>query len=210
MKIEINLKIILLIILFILLNRIDTYLIFIVFIVIHELSHMMCGMLLGFVPKTLRVNPLGVSIEFYNYNEFDKEKRNKRIITYLAGPIVNLILAVITYFLKIELSLKYKIIYTNLLLSIFNLIPILPLDGGKALKEILRKKYNDKVTTIFMLYNTKIILALFTIGYSIVILRMKNIAIVFLILYLWYLYFIEEKKGKLKIRIYEAIEREKQ
>lgn len=44
MKIEINLKIILLAILFFLLNKIDIYAIFIVFIFIHELSHMIIGM----------------------------------------------------------------------------------------------------------------------------------------------------------------------
>ena len=49
----------------------------------------------------------------------------------------------------IEDELKMKIVYTNLLLGIFNLIPIMPLDGGKILKEILVKKNGKNAITHF-------------------------------------------------------------
>ena len=209
MKIEINLKIILLMILLIILKKIDIYILFIIFILCHELAHMIVGMILGFKPKTLRLNPLGVSIEFYNYEENNKMNRWKRIFTYFAGPMSNFIFCIVFYFINIEPLIKTKIIYTNILIGIFNLIPILPLDGGKILKEILRIFYHSKVASIFMIHTTKIILIIITLGYSIAIFKMKNIVIFWLIIYLWYLYIIEEKKEKLLIRVYEIIEKNK-
>lgn len=208
MKIEINLKIILLLVLLAILNKIDIYILFIIFILCHELAHMIMGMLLGFKPKALRVNPLGVSIEFYNYDENNKINRWKRIFTYLSGPMINFIFSIIFCFIEMEFTLKTTIIYTNILIGLFNLIPILPLDGGKILKEILRMFYNPKVASIFMIYTTKIILIIITLAYSIAIFRIKNIVIFFLIVYLWYLYIIEERKERLTIRVYEVLEKQ--
>ena len=45
MKVEINLKIILLGILFFVLNQIDIYVMFIIFIIIHEIAHLIMGMI---------------------------------------------------------------------------------------------------------------------------------------------------------------------
>lgn len=206
LKIEINLKIILLMILIVILSKIEIYILFILFIMCHELSHMIIGMILGFKPKVLKLNPLGVSIEFYNYEENSRVNRWKRIVTYLAGPMINFILTILFYFIKIDILLKTKIIYTNILIGIFNLIPILPLDGGKILKEILRIFYNHKIASVFMIYITKTVLIILTLTYSIAIFQIKNITIFLLIIYLWYLYIIEEKKERLIIRVYETIE----
>lgn len=208
MKIEINLKIILLLILIVILNKIEIYMLFIIFILCHELSHMVMGIILGFKPKTLRLNPLGVSIEFYNYDENNKKNKWKRILTYLAGPLINLLIGMIFYFIDIEIEIKTKIIYTNLLIGIFNLLPILPLDGGKVLKEILKLIYNPKIASIFMINITKSILIIVSLIYSIVIFQMKNFMIFLLIVYLWYLYYVEEKKERLMVRVYEALEKQ--
>ena len=207
MKIEVNLNIILLVVLLIFLNKIDVYILFILFIMCHELAHMIMGMILGFKPKTLTLNPFGVSIEFYNYDENNKKNRWKRIVTYLAGPLSNFILSIIFYFISMDSILKTKVIYTNILIGIFNLIPILPLDGGKILREILRFFYNPKIASTFMIHTTKTILIIITFVYSIAIFKVKNIAIFLLIIYLWYLYIIEERKEKLIIRVYEAMEK---
>jgi len=59
MKIEINLKIILLAILFLLLNKIDTYVIFILFILIHELFHMIAGITARICSKNNKSKSIG-------------------------------------------------------------------------------------------------------------------------------------------------------
>lgn len=204
MKIEINLKIILLGILFFVLKQFDIYVIFVIFIMCHELAHLLVGLICGLKPKMISINPLGVSIQFYLYKDKCKWKK---ILTYLAGPILNLVCAIIFILFHINEEIKMKIVYTNFLLTIFNLIPMLPLDGGKIMKIILVKKVGNKEASIFMNKLTHVILVSITFLYSIAILKLKNFAIFLLILYLWYLKHIEDRKLKTMLLAYEIIEK---
>lgn len=204
MKVEINLKIILFAVLFFILKQLDVYIIFIIFITIHEMAHLLTGLAVGLRPKVFRINPLGVSVEFYMYQS---RESSKKIITYLAGPLINFVISIIFIFLSMNEVLKMKIVYTNLLLTIFNLIPIMPLDGGKILKEILVKILGNKNATIFMNQLTQVILVLFTLLYSVLILKIKNFAIFLLILYLWYLKYLEDRKIRTMMKAYEVIEK---
>lgn len=202
MRIEINLRIILLFILFFVLKELDIYVMFLVFIILHELAHLVVGMICGFKPKVLRINELSVSIEFYIYSH---KRSLKKIITYLAGPIFNFVIAIIFMSTSINNVLKMKIIYTNILLGLFNLIPIMPLDGGKILKEILMKFITIRESAVFMNTLTNIVLILLTLSYSIIILKVKNFAIFLLLIYLWYLKYLEDKKLKIFLRVYDAV-----
>ena len=91
-------------------------------------------------------------------------------------------------------EIQNYIIYTNLLLFVFNLLPIIPLDGGKIMIEILKIIYKENFKVQNILAVSKFFLFIFSFLYSIAIIKVKNIYIIFLILYLWYLYYIEEKK----------------
>lgn len=204
MKIEIDLKVILLFIVFIFTAQIEVYTICIIFILFHELAHIIMGYCLGMRITNLKLNVLGFSAEMYNYNS---RKSYIKIITYLAGPISNLICATIFYYLDLNQILKMNLIYTNLLLFAFNLLPILPLDGGKILKEILKYFYGNKKASIIMINLSKILLLILSFSYAIIILKLKNVAILFLIIYMWYLYIIEERKINTLRRVYEVIEK---
>lgn len=200
MKIEINLKIILVLILFLVLNNIDTYIIFLIFVLMHEIAHLTVGVLIGGRPKKMNLNPLGVSLEFYSYG-----KRNGiyKILFFLAGPLSNLIIALM--FIYIDKEHYSKIIYTNLAICFFNLIPILPLDGGKILKEILRLFVGIEASNKLTLAFSKTCLFIISFGYAIMIVEIKNIYLLILIAYLWYLYFIEEKKYNILKKAYKSI-----
>jgi len=204
MKIEIDLKVILLVVLFLFTSKIEIYGIFLLFIFLHELAHILVGLALGFRVSSLNMNIFGFSAELYSYKY---KKSYMKIITYLAGPIFNLICAVLFYFVNIDSELAVKLIYTNFLLCVFNLLPILPLDGGKILKEVLRDFLGNKDASIVMNFVTKAFLILLSAVYSVAILKIKNVAILFLIIYLWYLYSIEEKKLTTLKRVYEIIEK---
>lgn len=204
MKIEIDLKIILLLILFVLTAQIKLYSIFILFIILHELAHILMGYILGMKITNFRINILGVSAEMYNYNS---RKSYIKIITYFAGPIFNLLCAISFYCLNLNEQLKIDLVYTNIILFLFNLLPILPLDGGKILKEILRKIWGNKQANVIMICISKILLVISSFVYSIIILKIKNLAILFLIIYMWYLYSIEARKVNTLKRMYEIIEK---
>ena len=95
MKIEINLKIILVLILFFIIQNVNTYVIFLIFIVIHEVSHLLIGICIGGKPRKLTISPFGASLEFYSYG---KSKPYHKIMFFLAGPLINLVIALFFFY----------------------------------------------------------------------------------------------------------------
>ena len=142
---------------------------------------------------------LGFSAQMYSYGI---KKTLNKIFTYLAGPICNFGLALIFYLL----NFKMELVQINLILGILNLLPIMPLDGGRVLKEIIKIFYDNKTASIFMIDVSKFSLIFLSLIYSVVILELKNIAILLLIIYMWWLYSIEEKKIQTLKRVYGIIE----
>ena len=204
MKIDVNFGFVLITILICFLYKINIYFIFIISILLHEMAHMIVGVCLGLKIKKIMFNPLGVCLEFIGYRE--NKKTIKRIIINLSGPLFNFIFAIIISHLNIEYKLKIDLFYTNLLLGIFNLLPIIPLDGGKILKEILSIKFGYKNANIYSMNISKILLIFISLSYSILIFKIKNVFLFFIIIYLWYLQIIEEKKLRTLIRVYNIID----
>ena len=62
----------------------------------------------------------------------------------------------------------------------------------------------DKSNILVMIIS-KTVLVIFTLIYSVLILKVKSIMILFLLMYLWYLYIIEEKKFYLYEKTRRAI-----
>lgn len=204
MKIDVNFRIFLIIILICFLYRINIYFIFLISILLHEIAHMIVGVCLGLKIKRIMFNPLGLCLEFVCFKE--RKKTIKKIIINLSGPIFNFIFAIIVSYLNIEYKLKVDLFYTNLLLGIFNLLPIIPLDGGKVLKEILSIKYGYKNANIYSMNISKILLIFISLSYSILIFKIKNVFLFFIIVYLWYLQILEEKKLRTLVRVYNIID----
>ena len=141
MVFRIDLKIFLFLILFYLTKQIEIYSVVMIFAIIHELSHLIAGILLNMKVKRVTLMPVGLSVEFslskedYNSKVLKSNKLEvKRIIIALAGPIINLLIMFITMFLKIDYNFKQTIIYSNFLIAMFNLLPIYPLDGRENSK----------------------------------------------------------------------------
>lgn len=206
MLIKVNLQIFLFIIIFALTHQIKIYAFIMIFALIHELGHLIAGMLLRLNPKSLNFMPFGISLTFETYG-YKKLIEIKKILIAGAGPLTNLIICGITAFLHINTEMKQIIIYSNLLIALFNLIPIYPLDGGRILKNIFRLKY-DKIKVdgiVNKISNTLIILA--TALSSVGILYLKNLAILFVLIYLWIIVINENKKYNIKVKIHNALEK---
>lgn len=217
MRFRIDLKIFIFLILFYLTNQIQIYALIMCFTIVHELGHLLTGIILGFKPNKIELTPFGLSIGFkVNLKDYNKKIKRanaieeKRIIIAMAGPVVNLLIIFIIDKLNIDIYEKIMIIYSNLLLVLFNTLPILPLDGGRILKGILHiylgknkaEKYSCNIS-----FGALIILTAIS---SIAILYFKNIAIFLGVIFLWILYLKEEKLYKNRNRLYELIKEEKE
>lgn len=210
MKIKLNLSIFLFITLFIITNQIEIYLLIMIFALIHEFSHLVCGVILGFKPKILTIMPFGFSIEFetivQDYNKKVLKSNNvavKNILIALSGPCINLLMVI----LGSKLKLDSNIIYSNFLICIFNLIPIYPLDGGRILLNILKIFGGNKKANRYMNCITNVFFILFTMMGSILILIYKNISILLIIIVLLTLIIKENIRYNTYNKIYKIIDK---
>lgn len=200
MSIKIDLKIFLFLFLFLLTSQFEIYIILFVFAILHELGHLVAGLILKFKPEEMRLTPMGLQIRFKTQareiNAKIKQAREiniKRAIIAIAGPITNFAIAVIAIIVAWvsgnaqNIYIYQIIIYSNFLIGMFNLIPIYPMDGGRLLKEVLTISCGRKKAYKITYITSKTILILLTAVASVAILYIQNIAILFILAYLWYL-----------------------
>lgn len=219
MHIKIDLKIFVFALLFLLTNRISIYVAIMLFALIHELGHLLCGIILGFKPKNIVIMPYGVKLNFkINYQDYNKKIKNgnvlslKKIAIAIAGPMLNLILFLITMIFTYYYGdftflgmTNDNIMYSNLLIFIFNLIPIYPLDGGRIVQEGLHIFKGLQQSYTYIQDISWISIAVFTAVCSILILYYKNFALLIVLTYLWCLVIKTEKDFTMKIKIYDNI-----
>lgn len=215
MRFRIDLKIFVFLILFYITNQIEIYALIMCFAIIHELGHLLIGLVLGFKPNKIEINPFGLSINFkFNLKDYNRKikKANlveeKKIFIAMAGPIVNLLIIFIINVLNINIYEKNMIIYSNLLLFLFNILPIIPLDGGRILKGFLYMNFGKNKAERYTSNISFVTLLILTAISSIAILHLKNIAIFLGIIFLWVLYLKEEKFYKNRQKLYELIRKE--
>ena len=212
MRFRIDLKIFIFLIIFYFTKQIEIYAMIMLFALIHELGHLLAGLLMGMKPEKIELMPFGVSISFkIKVEEYNKKIKKgnmleiKKILVALAGPLTNFIIIIITSNINIELFKALIIIYTNFLIMIFNLLPIYPLDGGRILKGILHINFGIQKSEFYTNIISKITVAIITILSSVLILYVHNIAIALIDMYLWYLVIKEDIIYKKREKILENI-----
>jgi stage IV sporulation protein FB len=153
------------------------------FIIFHELSHMLIAGIFGKEVRYFKFSLAGVSISF---KENKNLTRYKEILIYLAGPISNLILALLFYYNRM-------IFEVNIGLSIVNLLPLYPLDGYNILYYIL---LNNKFK-YSILNRISIFILIFLCVMSILeLLYLKKIEIMMFVIYVILLNMIHKKEVK--------------
>lgn len=182
------------------------------FAFLHEMGHLLAGVLLGLKPKSLQIMPFGLSVSFELYRK--KKSPNtyqfKKILIAMAGPITNflIVVAILMYQDYFSYEMLNKLIYSNLIIGIFNLIPIYPLDGGRIVKCLIKIRQGAEKADKKSYQISNAIIIMLTVVSSIAIFYFKNIAILFIIAYLWVLVVKENRKYALKERVYHIIKQE--
>ncbi len=113
-----------------------------VLVLLHELTHSFVGRLSGIKVESIELFPFGGAAHPASPLEFEPRKE---IMIAAAGPLFNLVLFLLLnnyrqlFFLLFPLRQVHYIflLRANLFLFIFNLLPGLPLDGGRILRALL-------------------------------------------------------------------------
>lgn len=178
MKIKIRYSFILYIIILHFFDLLGYFLIFFLSIMIHELIHSLVGISFGLNIKSMEISLNGLNIDFKKF----QLKTSKKILVLLSGPLSNLAILIFFYFLNKE---KYIfIIISNMLLFIFNMIPIYPLDGGRILYEILLKYFRFSIANNILInvYKFFSIITLLLVSYMYI--NFYNTQVLFIGLYI--------------------------
>ncbi len=203
-------KLIIFVLFFFVLGFEDLYFLFLIFAIVHELAHMIVGILLGFQPSKICIMPFGAYISFKidikNYNTKILRGRIcslKKLLVALAGPMCNIIIALIYLFIE-----DYIIIsYINILLAIFNLLPIYPLDGGRSIKQVLIMLYGRRKALKYTNNISNIALLILIIIGLVFCFITKSLIILITLIYLIYIRKKEDELYRLKENVYRTMNR---
>lgn len=150
----------------------------------HELGHLFAMWVLESSPKQIRLIPASVQV----VRKADSFRRSGESAVALSGPAVNIILFVSLYInyvsFKNETSLCYALL--NLVIGLFNLIPVMGLDGGTVLFNILCKRKSVE-KAVFIMRAITVVTAITVVSAGVILaLRHKfNISVFIIGVYLF-------------------------
>lgn len=97
---------------------------------LHEMGHLLALRLCGAPVRGMRISALGAVMDV----GWERLGYGQELLAVLAGPLANLLWALLLLLPARETPWLYAAIGAHLVLGAFNLLPIRPLDGGQALE----------------------------------------------------------------------------
>ena len=123
----------------VLFDRADTFLIVFFSLALHELAHSFMAKRLGYAVTALEIQPFG----FIARLDSPPASPQEAIAVYGSGPVLSLLIALAAAGLmqlnRTNSPLLVQFSSFNLVLGMMNLIPVLPLDGGRLLVSFFSK-----------------------------------------------------------------------
>jgi Zn-dependent protease len=141
-------------------------------VVIHELSHSLVAKRFGREPKSITLLPIGGVATI----DMMPTKPSQEMAISIVGPVTNIVIAVLLALfggMKLVVALNNPsnltisqlfitdLITANIMLAIFNLIPALPMDGGRIFRSVLALKFGFLRATLWAAKVGKVIAVLF-------------------------------------------------
>ena len=160
-------------------------------VLLHELGH-------ALVARKLGVHIVGIELHFFGgaAKMANPPKSAKdEILIAVAGPAVSLLIGVISltivFFVPIEVITRLAV--ANFFLCVFNLIPALPMDGGRILRASLSGKLGKVRATEISVYVARF----FAVGLGILGIANSQFFLAALALMLWFMASQELRAAKL-------------
>jgi len=153
---------------------------------LHELAHILAANYMGARPEKMKFFLLGFSARF---SGLEKLQGWERYVIYAAGSAAN---AIVFMWAFVVSRLSYfglpwleEFAFINLALCLFNFLPVLPMDGGRILHQILSNGLGIlRAGKIMRKISTVVICMLFVLGFLQVILFLFNITLLCAALYI--------------------------
>lgn len=129
---------------------------------IHELGHVIVAMLLKFKIGTIKLLAIGFNAEI---DGLDNSTSLKEFLVVIAGPLTYFIsLPLLNYLYKIDFisyNAYIQALQVNKYNLFFNLLPLIPLDGGRILKIIIDSFLTSKKSMIISAVLSNIFIIVF-------------------------------------------------
>ncbi|MFW6022151.1 MAG: M50 family metallopeptidase [Halanaerobiaceae bacterium] len=168
-----------------------------ILVFIHEIVHMLVAWKNGYKVGKIEIFPFGGMAEYNGMLEMEPWQEIK---VALAGPIFNLLFALLLYIMLKTNTLQSNIYMNvlleyNLVIAIINLLPALPLDGGRVWRAVMILKYGLKKGNEIALRTARFISYTgIVIGIIIIILNQSNIWFLFFFFFIYGMINREEKQ----------------
>ena len=147
-------------------------------VLVHEMAH-------AFVANKKGYRVYGIDIDlFAGAASIDANMHQRDSLwVSLAGPISNILLVLIALPLAIQFPFMSTFIAVNIFLFIFNMLPIYPMDGGMAFRDILMLNMRDRRKAAYIANMTS--LSFCVLGFVVVLLLQKYILAIFFAIFFY-------------------------
>ena len=162
-------------------------------VLMHELAHAFAAWRLGIGVREIEVLPFGITLRLDSHYIKDP---HKEILIAAAGPISNIIMALIL----LASSYDGFLLAANISIAVLNLMPALPLDGGRVMRAALTQRWGFVKAYNFTVLITKIFGAILAIaGLGIFALTRFNFSVLLIAAFIICNIIAEKRVGEIMI-----------
>ena len=172
----------------------------------HEISHFAVAVKLNVKPEKIIIMPFGITLRINSYNLRNPKDEIK---IAAAGPTCNAVMAIISTALYYNEFINYNLwlfsVTANCAIALINLLPALPLDGGRILRAYLTEKCGYIKASNITILITKICIGLLCVLGLIILYKTKFNFSVLLIASFLITNCISEQRGSKMIMMREIL-----